>query len=128
MSSLEARTVVDGGATALSARTVSQGDGSGGATAFWVDDTLRDDYYSAVARSDRVLDRMETFLGGEVYHWHHKLMIKRVSADGLPGGAFRWHQDFGYWHETGRCLFPWMASCMVAVTRTTKANGCLQVL
>ena len=44
------------------------------------------------------------------------------------GGAFMWHQDFGYWHKTGCCLFPHMGSCMIAVNPTTKANGCLQVL
>eukprot|EP01048_Picozoa_sp_COSAG05_P007747 COSAG05_NODE_557_length_8701_cov_28.619972_7_plen_559_part_00 len=79
----------------LPARTISQGDGSGGKTAFWVDDNLSDDYYSAVACSVRVVDRMELFLGEEVYHWHHKLMLKHaLSDDGVPGGAFRWHQDF----------------------------------
>ena len=26
-------------------------------------------------------------------------------------------QDFGYWHDTGRVLFPKMGSCMIAVTR-----------
>ena len=44
------------------------------------------------------------------------------------GGAFMWHQDFGYWHKTGFCLFPFMASCMIAVNPTTRANGCLQVM
>jgi ectoine hydroxylase-related dioxygenase (phytanoyl-CoA dioxygenase family) len=43
------------------------------------------------------------------------------------GGAWEWHQDYGYWYDTG-CLFPELASCMVPVDRATRANGCLQVL
>ena len=43
------------------------------------------------------------------------------------GGAWAWHQDYGYWYDNG-CLFPYLASCMIAVDRATKENGCLQVL
>jgi ectoine hydroxylase-related dioxygenase (phytanoyl-CoA dioxygenase family) len=43
------------------------------------------------------------------------------------GGAWTWHQDYGYWYNNG-CLFPDMASCMFAVDKATKENGCLQVL
>jgi ectoine hydroxylase-related dioxygenase (phytanoyl-CoA dioxygenase family) len=43
------------------------------------------------------------------------------------GGAWEWHQDYGYWYQNG-CLFPHLASCMIAVDRATRANGCLQVI
>jgi ectoine hydroxylase-related dioxygenase (phytanoyl-CoA dioxygenase family) len=43
------------------------------------------------------------------------------------GGAWEWHQDYGYWYNNG-CLYPDMASCMVAVDRATQENGCLQVI
>ncbi len=43
------------------------------------------------------------------------------------GGAWEWHQDYGYWYEFG-CLYPDMASCMIAVDAATRENGCLQVL
>ena len=80
----------------LPPRTVTQGDGEGGNTAFFVDDHLGDDYLSAVARCDRVAGTMQELLGsGELYHWHHKMMLKHgVSdrTDGKPGGGFRWHQ------------------------------------
>lgn len=108
----------------FAAQVISLGDGAGGESKFWVDDEVGDDYYSAIARSRRIVDRMEQVLGGEVYHWHHKMMLKSAHT----GGAFLWHQDFGYWHKTGHCLFPFMGSCMIAVNPTTKANGCLQVL
>ncbi len=43
------------------------------------------------------------------------------------GGAWEWHQDYGYWYHNG-CLFPDLASCLIAVDRATRENGCLQVL
>ena len=43
------------------------------------------------------------------------------------GGAWEWHQDYGYWYNFG-CLFPDMGSCMVAVDQAPIQNGCLQVL
>lgn len=106
------------------ARVLSQGDGGGRKTQFWVDDELGDDLYSAISRCRRVVDPLEQMLDGEVYHWHHKMMLKAART----GGAHLWHQDFGYWQSTGFCLFPEMASCMIAVNRTKKENGCLQVL
>jgi ectoine hydroxylase-related dioxygenase (phytanoyl-CoA dioxygenase family) len=43
------------------------------------------------------------------------------------GGAWAWHQDYGYWYHNG-CLLPLMASCMIAVNDATRQNGCLQML
>ena len=82
-----------------------------------------DDIYGMIARSHRVVDSMEQLLGGEVYHYHSKMMLKEPKV----GGAWEWHQDYGYWYQNG-CLFPDMASCLIAVDRATKENGCLQVL
>ena len=82
-----------------------------------------DNLYSMFSRSPRVADRMEQILGGEVYHWHTKMMLKEPHV----GGAWEWHQDYGYWYHNG-CLFPYMASCLIAVSRSTRENGCLQVL
>jgi ectoine hydroxylase-related dioxygenase (phytanoyl-CoA dioxygenase family) len=50
-----------------------------------------------------------------------------ILKEPLTGGAWEWHQDYGYWYNNG-CLFPYLASCMIAVDRATKENGCLQVL
>jgi hypothetical protein len=82
-----------------------------------------DDIYGMVSRSRRIVDRMEAFLGGEVYHYHSKLMLKEPKV----GGAWEWHQDYGYWYQNG-CLYPYMASCLIALDRATRENGCLQVL
>jgi len=82
-----------------------------------------DSVYGLAARSHRVVDTMEHMLGGEVYHYHSKLTAKEP----LDGGAWEWHQDYGYWYHNG-CLLPHMASVMVALDKATKENGCLQVL
>ena len=82
-----------------------------------------DDIYGAIARSERVVNAMEQLLGGEVYHYHSKLSAKEPRV----GGAWEWHQDYGYWYQNG-CLFPDMASVFIAVDPCTKENGCMQVL
>ena len=46
-----------------------------------------------VSRSEKVAGTMEQLLGGgEVYHYHTKLMMKEAHT----GGSFVWHQDYGY--------------------------------
>ena len=82
-----------------------------------------DDIYSAIVRSQRIVVPTAQMLGGEVYHYHHKMTMKEP----YKGGAWEWHQDYGYWYNNG-CLFPYMASCMIAVDRATQENGCLQVI
>jgi ectoine hydroxylase-related dioxygenase (phytanoyl-CoA dioxygenase family) len=108
---------------ALQERSVARRDGQGGMVKLSVGNTLEDDIYAAFVRSPRIVGPMERFLGGEVYHYHHKMILKEP----LVGGAWEWHQDYGYWYDLG-CLFPDLASCMIAVDPATRANGCLQVL
>jgi ectoine hydroxylase-related dioxygenase (phytanoyl-CoA dioxygenase family) len=107
----------------LTQLAASRRDGQGGAIRLRVENELHDDIYAAVVRCRRVVDVMERILGGEVYHYHHKMILKEP----LTGGAWEWHQDYGYWYNNG-CLFPDLASCMIAVDRATRENGCLQVL
>lgn len=98
-------------------------DNQGGAAKIALWQGTGDDLYGLVARSTRIVDTMERLLGGEVYHWHSKMTIKEPQT----GGAWEWHQDYGYWYSYG-CLCPYLATCMIAVDRATKENGCLQVL
>lgn len=98
-------------------------DAGGAQTILTVRDDLTDDLYSSIARSRRIVDSMACLLEDEVYHYHHKLMLKEPKV----GGAWEWHQDYGYWYNFG-CLFPTMASCYIAIDPAVKANGCLQVL
>lgn len=102
----------------------TRADGEGGAIDLVVrNDLPTDTIYGAIVRSERIVNRIEQLLEGEVYHYHHKMILK----ESLVGGAWAWHQDFGYWYNNG-CLFPLLASCMIAVDRATIENGCLQVL
>jgi ectoine hydroxylase-related dioxygenase (phytanoyl-CoA dioxygenase family) len=98
-------------------------DGEGGVQKLSLWNKAGDDVYGLVARSHRVVDAMEQLLEGEVYHYHSKMSIKEP----FTGGAWAWHQDYGYWYNNG-CLFPHMASCFIAVDPNTRENGCMQVL
>ena len=69
------------------------------------------------------MDGAERLLGGEVYHYHSKLTLKAPET----GGAWNWHQDYGYWYFNGN-LFPDMLSVFIAIDPATEANGCLQVI
>lgn len=82
-----------------------------------------DDIWGTVCRCNRIVASMEQLLEGEVYHYHSKLMLKEP----MEGGAWEWHQDYGYWYKNG-CLYPDMASCLIALNRADKSNGCLQVI
>lgn len=98
-------------------------DREGAITRLSLRNELGDDIYGAIVRSSRVADTMEYLLRDEVYHYHHKVMLKEPRV----GGAWEWHQDYGYWYNFG-CLFPTMASCYIAIDRATRENGCLQVI
>ncbi len=82
-----------------------------------------DDIYGAFSKSERVVDGLEMIWGDKPALYHTKFMQKEPKV----GGAWEWHQDYGYWYDNG-FLYPDMLSVMVAVTRANKENGCLQVL
>ncbi len=98
-------------------------DGEGGTAQLVLWNKAGEDLWGSVARCARLVDGMERLLGDEVYHYHSKMSIKEPRT----GGAWSWHQDYGYWYLNG-CLFPDMASVFIAVDPNTRANGCLQVL
>ena len=107
----------------LRASLYERKDAEGKATRMALWNHPGDSVYGLAARSARVVDTMEDMLGGEVYHYHSKLTAKEP----FDGGAWEWHQDYGYWYHNG-CLYPLMASVMVALDRANRDNGCLQVL
>jgi ectoine hydroxylase len=107
----------------LMAAAYARKDATGAATKLALWNHPGEDLYSMFSRSPRIVDRMEQLMGGEVYHWHTKMMLKEP----FVGGAWEWHQDYGYWYHNG-CLYPDLASCLIAVDRANRENGCLQVL
>jgi ectoine hydroxylase len=82
-----------------------------------------DGIYGMFARCRSLVDSAEALLGGELYHYHSKMIMKEPRM----GGAWAWHQDYGYWYQNG-VLFPLLTSASIAVDRATKENGCPQVL
>jgi ectoine hydroxylase len=107
----------------VKANFYNRGDAEGAVTRMVTWNQPGDGVYGLAARSARMVDTMEDLLGGEVYHYHSKLTAKEP----FEGGAWEWHQDYGYWYHNG-CLFPLMASAMIALDRSDRNNGCLQVL
>jgi ectoine hydroxylase len=108
---------------ALDKHSFGRADGEGGTVRLSLWNHPGDTIYGMVARSESVVNSAEKLLGGEVYHYHSKMIMK----DARVGGAWAWHQDYGYWYQNG-VLFPLLCSAFIAIDPATKENGCLQVL
>ena len=88
--------------------------------------TPGNDAYGLLTKSKRIVESVDRLLdgAGPVCHFHSKLMQKEPRV----GGAWEWHQDYGYWYKN-EFLFPdQMISVMIAITDANKENGCLQVI
>lgn len=85
-----------------------------------------DDVYGLLTRSESLVNSVDKLLDGDsaVCHFHSKLMQKEPKV----GGAWEWHQDYGYWYKNEFLLPDQMMSVMVAITEANQANGCLQVI
>jgi phytanoyl-CoA hydroxylase len=95
-----------------------------------------DDIYGLLTRSEQLVDAVDALLdkntaqtgtrgdGSGVCHFHSKLMQKEPRV----GGAWEWHQDYGYWYKNEFLLPSQMMSVMVAITDANRENGCLQVI
>lgn len=107
---------------AVRASILDRRDSDGRSTRIALWNRAGDSVYGLAARCARMVDTTEALLGGPVYHFQSKLTAK----DPQVGGAWEWHQDYGYWYYNG-CLRPDMLSIMIALDRTTRENGCLQI-
>ena len=100
-------------------------DQSGKSTRLTLWFTPGDDAFGLMVRSEAMVNAVQTLLGdGKVCHFHSKLMQKEPKV----GGAWEWHQDYGYWYKNGFLYPEALISVMTALTKATKENGCLQVL
>ncbi len=84
------------------------------------------DVFSYLTRSERMVYSVAQLLDSDapVCHFHSKLMQKEPRI----GGAWEWHQDYGYWYKN-QFMFPdQLISVMVGLTKANKENGCLQVI
>ncbi len=107
----------------LDKRSFGRADGEGGTVRLSLWNHPGDGIYGMFARCTRIVRSAESLLDGEVYHYHSKMIMK----DPRVGGAWTWHQDYGYWYQNG-VLFPLLTSVSIAVDPATKENGCLQVI
>ena len=107
----------------LDEKSFRKGDGEGGVVRLSVWNHPTDTLYGMVARSRSLVESAEKLLGDEAYHYHSKMIMK----DAKVGGAWTWHQDYGYWYQNG-VLAPNLTSAYIALDRATRANGCLQVI
>jgi ectoine hydroxylase-related dioxygenase (phytanoyl-CoA dioxygenase family) len=88
--------------------------------------TPGNDVFGYLTRSEKMVNSVAQLLDNDspVCHFHSKLMQKEPKV----GGAWEWHQDYGYWYKN-QFMFPdQLISVMVALTPANKENGCLQVI
>jgi hypothetical protein len=107
----------------LDRRSFGRADGEGGVVRLSLWNHPGDGIYGMFARGERMVRSCEKILEGEVYHYHSKMILK----DAKVGGAWAWHQDYGYWYQNG-VLTPDLTSVFIAVDPSTRENGCLQVI
>jgi len=110
-------------AEATQGTVMAKSDKEGNKTLLRMWNHAGDDKYGLLARDERLVGLAQGSVGKPVYLYSHKMTMKQPNE----GGAWEWHQDFGYWHNYG-CLAPDMMSIYVALDKSTRQNGCLQLL
>ena len=87
---------------------------------FWSNTT--DTIWGAASTCPRIINNVRILLGEDTAFFHGKVTLKEAKT----GGAWEWHQDYGYWYDHG-FVFPRMMSVFVAIDPNDLDNGCLQV-
>jgi ectoine hydroxylase-related dioxygenase (phytanoyl-CoA dioxygenase family) len=114
--------VETGHRVAQTTRASKDADGRPSKLAIWQD--LGDDIWSDVSTCPRIVNTARILLGEELSFFHGKVMLKEAKS----GGAWEWHQDYGYWYRYQGFAFPRLISAFTALDASTRENGCLQVL
>ncbi|SDX89763.1 phytanoyl-CoA dioxygenase family protein [Paenibacillus sp. CF384] len=113
--------VEGGGRVAGSTYSNSDSQGLKAKLALWFE--LGADMWSDVSSCPRVVNGVRILLGEDAAFFHGKVMLKEAHS----GGAWEWHQDYGYWYDQG-FIYPNMISVFISLDAATRENGCLQVL
>jgi ectoine hydroxylase len=108
---------------ALDQHSFGRKDGEGGEVRLSLWNHPGDTIYGMFARCESMVNAAEAVLQDEAYHYHSKMIMK----DARTGGAWAWHQDYGYWYQNA-VLFPDLTSAFIAVDPATRENGCMQVV
>ena len=117
-------TAIGDNAMENNAINVTDQNGKNSKLSLWF--TPGNDVFGYLTRSERLVNSVAALLDSDapVCHYHSKLMQKEPKV----GGAWEWHQDYGYWYKN-QFMFPdQLISVMVALTPANKQNGCLQVI
>mgnify|MGYP002381300455 CR=1 FL=1 len=118
------QTALDDKAMANNAMDLNDQSGKKTKLSLWF--TPGNDVFGYLIRSKKMTDSVAQLLDDDssVCHFHSKLMQKEPKV----GGAWEWHQDYGYWYKN-QFMFPdKLISVMIALTPANKENGCLQVI
>ena len=115
------RDVESGGRVASAAQGMADSSGKKAGIALWSE--LGNDIWAAASTNPRIVNNLRILLREEIGFFHGKVMLKEANS----GGAWEWHQDYGYWYQQG-FIFPRLISAFVALDPATRENGCLQVL
>ena len=117
---LEEAVTCDGG---IEEHAFGRDDGSGRRTRLALWNHPGNDVTGMIARLPRICQTMAKLLGGPVYHYHTKLMMK----DARTGGAHLWHQDYGYWVNNGM-PYPEAGTVFIPIDQMDAANAGLKVI
>lgn len=115
------REVESGARVQQTTHASSDASGKKSKLAIWMD--LGSDIWAAASTHPRIVNTVRILMGEEIAFYHGKVMLKEAHS----GGAWEWHQDYGYWYDNG-FLTPKLMSAFVALDEATVQNGCLQVL
>ena len=118
------KTAIEDSAVSKHAINVNDSSGKRSKLSLWY--KPGNDVYGLLTRGETLVNSVDQLLDGDapVCHFHSKLMQKEPRV----GGAWEWHQDYGYWYKNEFLLPNQMMSVMVAITDANKENGCLQVI
>jgi len=81
----------------LDEHSFGRADSEGGTVRLSLWNHPTDTIYEMIARCESIVSSAEKILDGEVYHYHSKMIMK----DAKVGGAWTWHQEYGYWDHNG---------------------------
>jgi hypothetical protein len=106
-------------------RNISVVDASGRDTRLTLWWFLGDDTFGQLGRGAGLVSVASALMAGaEPYHSHTKVLLKEPRQ----GGAWEWHQDFGYWYSQGLLQPDGIVSAIVAIDENTRRNGAMKVL
>ena len=100
--------VEGGGRVAQTARGNEDASGKKAKLAIWHE--LGDDIWAAASTCPRIVNNVRVLVGEEIAFFHGKVMLKEAQQ----GGAWEWHQDYGYWYNQG-FVYPRMISAFAAL-------------